>query len=500
MAIVAVAIAAALFLFLFKGNGKEAAGLNPQRAAELAAAAMLSVKELPGSGWRLVEVDATDEDFLGSSLPDTAACDKLAPAVQAVDDVRSARLAKAGRSFERETISGEEATTVNAEVAVFPDANTIASAFDAFRAAIKSADFDRCVAAIFQEGLSSDESITSKPVNALASVPSGGVAKAYEVDYKSSSEQYVMRFEIYYWRFGNVVAQVGVFGLKDDVGKDLSQAAVDGMALGLDRAAGSNPPTAIPAVVASRTPVRSPLAQATSRTSTPRAAATSASGRTPPPSTFGRLSDLSSYKFTLKIEGSGGPLSELQAFFGAPLSAGTPAANQTVTFEVSGTYVKPDRGQQTFKIAGLTVTQTTIGRQQWTSVAGIQSGPDSVLGSLDDYSLAASLWEENFLDDPPDFNCTGRESVDGVPSRKCGIDAQTFDAIGGFIRPFLDSSEVSSLSKFSFEIWLAETGNYPVRIRLEMTGKDASAKDFNVRLDMDVTNVNSSSNRVDQPP
>jgi len=249
---------AALFLFLFKGNGKEAAGLNPQRAAELAAAAMLSVKELPGSGWRLVEVDATDEDFLGSSLPDTAACDKLAPAVQAVDDVRSARLAKAGRSFERETSSGEEATTVNAEVAVFPDANTIASAFDAFRAAIKSADFDRCVAAIFQEGLSSDESITSKPVNALASVPTGGVAKAYEVDYKSSSEQYVMRFEIYYWRFGNVVAQVGVFGLKDDVGKGLSQAAVDGMASGLDRAAGSNPPTAIPAVVASRTPVRSP--------------------------------------------------------------------------------------------------------------------------------------------------------------------------------------------------------------------------------------------------
>ncbi|HXH22464.1 MAG TPA: hypothetical protein VNN10_10565 [Dehalococcoidia bacterium] len=490
-------IAALVYFVVLGGDGAEGAGLNPARADELAAAAMFGVGDLPGSGWRLTEVDEDDDSLFADEFPDSPACAKVAPAFQAVERSRPQRVGSAQRAFQR-AAGRTEPTNVEAEVSVYADAKSISSIFENFKKAVESADFQKCLQELFEEGLGSGETLTVKKVSPYASAPSGGTALAYELEFRSRSEQLKLRLEVYYWRFGNTVAVVTLSGDPAQYGADVARAAVGKLDSGLDAAASANPPTAIPAVVGTNTPARSPLAQATTRPGTAVATGTARPSGTAT-SRFGRLADLNSFKSSLKISGFGGPLAELQAFFGGGLT-GTPSPNQQVSFEVEGVYVKPERGQQTIKLGALTVVQTTIGRQQWTSFSGILSGPSGSSGSLEDYSLVASLWDENFLDVAPPFTCVGgRENVNGVATRKCGIDAQTFNALSGFIGPFLDSSEISRLDRFSFEIWVAEAGEYPVRIRLEMAGKDASNRDFSMRMDVDITDVNSSSNRVEQP-
>src|SRR5262249_46697907 len=109
-----------------------------------------------------------------------------------------------------------------------------------------------------------------------------------------------------------------------------------------------------------------------------------------------RLSDLNSYRFKMKIEGNGGPLAEAAASFSG-LFAGS-GASQGLSMEVTGAYIKPDRGQQTMKLGDFIIDLTTIGKQQWSRVFGLLSGPDSADRSVEEYSFAAGIWDSGLID------------------------------------------------------------------------------------------------------
>ncbi len=217
------------------------------------------------------------------------------------------------------------------------------------------------------------------------------------------------------------------------------------------------------------------------------------------------LADLTSYKCTLRIEGNGGPLADLESLL-SPTGA-TPGA-QAVSFEGNVTFVKPDKAQVSIKLGGETFGQTTIGRQQWSTLGGLTVGPNAVGPQTpSDLSVCASFWDDGFAESASSFQCTGsRESVNGQQTRKCSIDKNTFDQVRQLVGGVLGDpdSGIKDLTRFQMELWVTEGTNsvpagLPARFRADMAGKDMSNRDFAIKIDLDVTNINDSGLSVAAP-
>jgi hypothetical protein len=215
------------------------------------------------------------------------------------------------------------------------------------------------------------------------------------------------------------------------------------------------------------------------------------------------LGDLNAYKCSLKLEGQGGPLTELQQLYSSGGSATGP-----IVFEASVTYVRPDKSQLSLKLGEETFTQTTIARQQWTTIGTLTLGPNAVAQmSPTELSMCASFWDEGFASGASAFQCTGgRESLNGVQTRKCGIDHATFDQVRQFLGGVLSDPEsgITDLTTFAMDLWVTEgtsslPGGLPVRVRAEMAGKDGANRDFSMKIEMDVTNINDGGLNVTAP-
>ena len=255
-------------------------------------------------------------------------------------------------------------------------------------------------------------------------------------------------------------------------------------------------PTAVVPTASGSQPTTAPTSRAGGQ---PTAAPTTRSGAGTQGS-GGKLADLDSYRYSLKIEGTGGPLSDVAATFGA-LQTGSAASTQGLVMEVTGAYIKPDKSQQSLKLGNFTVDFTTIGKQQWTTAFGIKSGPDTATRSTEDYSFAASIWDDGLLDSFSAFSCSGSETINGVQTKKCGVDANALstliDAFGGLTGD--PSSGIKSIASGSMQAWLAQQGNYPVRISVDLKGKGSDSKDFSLKMSLDVTDINSSAIKIDPP-
>ncbi len=239
---------------------------------------------------------------------------------------------------------------------------------------------------------------------------------------------------------------------------------------------------------ATRAPSGSPAASASPSASgagTPAPSGTASAGA---PITATKLADLKSYRYNLKMSGHGGPLADLQSSFGS-------VGAQDISLEVDGSYVNPDKGQMTMAISGIKIARTIIGKQEWSTFNGTTTGPTAA-ASLDpeDLSLAVAFWDEGFLDSAQNFQCSGtKETVNGVATRRCSIDKQTFEQINGLGGGNLVAgSNFKDLSAFTFDAWLAEDSGYPARFRAQMAGKDNDDQDFNFNVALDVTDANKS--------
>ena len=209
------------------------------------------------------------------------------------------------------------------------------------------------------------------------------------------------------------------------------------------------------------------------------------------------LSSLNSYRYTLKMEGTGtgGPLADLRDGLASVPGNATPRANEAVTFNVDGAFVKPDKATWKIKVGSFEVAQTVIGKQEWVTFGGQTMGPQPAT-SLDpsDLSLAAAMWDQSNL--PADLNskmscASGKENVNGVSTRKCDLDKAALSSMQKDLQGFFEDVSLKDLSAFTMSLWLADQG-YPVKLNVDMAGKDASARDYAMKVQMDLTDVNKS--------
>lgn len=203
----------------------------------------------------------------------------------------------------------------------------------------------------------------------------------------------------------------------------------------------------------------------------------------------GSLGDLNSYRYSLKMEIRG--LESLWAEGMEGLGGAEPAAMpETLTLEVTGAFVAPDKAEARMRIGGLAdeLTMTVIGDQQWMKMGELAMGPTDFEGDLSDMSLAHAMWG-GFSEEAGALTCTSekKETVNGVPSRYCGIDKAAFEQLASL---FGSTEGMGEIEELSLDLWLAEDGGWPVRLRAEVAGTDEAGQEVAAKLEMDITDVN----------
>jgi len=161
--------------------------------------------------------------------------------------------------------------------------------------------------------------------------------------------------------------------------------------------------------------------------------------------------------------------------------------------EISGAFVAPDKAEANISIGGggeeTVMSMTVIGDQQWMKLGDLSMGPSTFEGSLSDMSLAEAMWG-SFSEGSGGLTCASekKETVNGVPSLHCGIDEASFEQLASL---FGDTGTTGgNIDELSLDLWLAEDGRWPVRLKAHVAGTDESGQDMDAQLEMDITDIN----------
>jgi hypothetical protein len=232
------------------------------------------------------------------------------------------------------------------------------------------------------------------------------------------------------------------------------------------------------------------------------AAATAAATRTPSAGAFapGSLGDLNSYRYSMKmdLQGLESILAESMGSLTGQEPDATPGTTpETIHMEITGAFVAPDKAEAHMSISGLTdeLAMTVIGDQEWMKWGDMVLGPSAFEGDLSEMNLAEAMWG-SFSEEAGGLTCASekKETVNGVPSRYCGIDQASFEQLFSLSSLFGGAGAVvgvGDIDELSLDLWLAEDGGWPVRLRAHVAGTDDSGKAMDAKLEMDITDVNS---------
>ena len=218
---------------------------------------------------------------------------------------------------------------------------------------------------------------------------------------------------------------------------------------------------------------------------TPAAAATPAGAALAP----GSLTGLNSYRYTMKMELEG--LESLLTEQMAAIPGQDPTAMaESLNLEISGAFVAPDKAESRMRISGVDdeLALTVIGNQQWVELGDMAIGPMEATGDVSELDFALMMWEE-FSEGAGGLTCASekKETVNDVPTNYCGIDKATLEQLSSL---FGGTEEMGDIDEMSLEMWLAEDGGWPVRLRVNVAGTDESGQEFKAKLEMDVTDAN----------
>jgi hypothetical protein len=218
---------------------------------------------------------------------------------------------------------------------------------------------------------------------------------------------------------------------------------------------------------------------------TPAAAATPAEAAV----ATGSLTGLDSYRYTMKMELEG--LESALADEMSVIPGQDPTAmTEGLDLEIEGAFVAPDEAESHMRISGVDdeLVLIVIGNQQWVQIGDMAMGPMEASGDVSELDFALMMWEE-FSAEAGGLTCASekKETVNGVSTNYCGIDKATYEQLSSL---FGGTEQMGNVDEMSLDMWLAEDGDWPVRLRVHVAGTDESGQDFDAKLEMDITDAN----------
>lgn len=185
------------------------------------------------------------------------------------------------------------------------------------------------------------------------------------------------------------------------------------------------------------------------------------------------LAGLQSFRWDITLEGAG-----------STLGAGVPGApGDTSAFTAKGAYIAPDQAQVTIGTAGIEYKQTIKGDQQWTTIAGVTTGPVPATSAATDLIYVSTFVDPASVASAGAMDCGGTENVNGVSAVRC----ETTDEVNQQIVAGLAPGGVAS--EASYVTWIAQDGNFIVRWEFIAKGT-ADGTPFEWRFVANIMEVN----------
>jgi predicted small lipoprotein YifL len=204
----------------------------------------------------------------------------------------------------------------------------------------------------------------------------------------------------------------------------------------------------------------------------------------------GSLTNLNSYRYSMKMELEGLESALAEQMAAIPGQDPTAMA-EALEMEISGAFVAPDQAESHMSISGVDdeLVLVVIGNQQWVQLGDLAIGPMEAVGDVSELDFALLMWEA-FEEEAGGLTCASekKETVNDVPANYCGIDKATYEQLSALFGG--TEEEMGDIDELNLEMWLAEDGGWPVRLRVNMEGTDESGQEFKAKLDMDVTDAN----------
>ena len=193
------------------------------------------------------------------------------------------------------------------------------------------------------------------------------------------------------------------------------------------------------------------------------------------------LSNITSYKFSMTLAG-GEFDSMLSGLTGAGASSGTP-------FTMSGTITESPTKAADITMAGIHMIE--VGGYDYIDLSGSGTYIKTAASSS---SLANSMSPASMFSSAMDTSSASGWSNVGSGTKN-GVAADHYQADSSALGDYGSSLGISDAT-WSADVWIAQTGGYPVSMTILATASD---KTVAYEIKFDITNINSPSNQITAP-
>jgi hypothetical protein len=168
--------------------------------------------------------------------------------------------------------------------------------------------------------------------------------------------------------------------------------------------------------------------------------------------------------------------------------------------KMEGAIIIPDRSSMEMTVGGHEFGSfVQIGSQSWMKVAG-----------LTDWTEQPASEGSDFLFSPLDFcETTGedlssalsglkgkKETVNGIEAVHYSIDKADLTLLEDFLG---GTEDLGLLDEFNMDVWLAEDGDWPVRMSFEASGKDDEGQSLSFEILVEFKDFNNSGIKIEPP-
>lgn len=206
----------------------------------------------------------------------------------------------------------------------------------------------------------------------------------------------------------------------------------------------------------------------------------------PPPAPTDAFAELESYRFALTISFEGADLADEDL--------------GGISFDLEGAFVAPDRSQVSIQgnLGGLALEEETItiGDRSWVRSGGVWEEGEASFETTD---LTPSEFFAGFDAEELRIIQPTEETVNGIDSFRYSVDQADIEQLQALSAVFGDGDNLEDMPEdFSFDLWLAKDGGWPVRVVMTASG-DAEGSEVAVELSMDITDVNDDDIEIEPP-
>ena len=153
--------------------------------------------------------------------------------------------------------------------------------------------------------------------------------------------------------------------------------------------------------------------------------------------------------------------------------------------KATGAFVKPDQMEVTLKLGGQDISMVQIKDKAWVKFGGKWqvTDPDDDIGLGSPSDLLGDLLPAEVLKGAR----TSSETVNGVKTTKYSFDKKALEAL---TKELGEGADFKDISTANLDVWL-NGDSIPVKLVMNIGGKDEKGKNVSVKMEMNITDINS---------